>query len=146
MAKGNIGFAWEVPRLASFCILQRSFVVYVELSTISFSQIERALTRFLENRLPSFCQGDRLMAPSNQRPATIQFRFPLGKTSGAALAGELHCPRNVFRAQPGATEGAPPPSKGPGASRVPGSGAAPCGLRRLDNRNSQVILLRPTGI
>jgi hypothetical protein len=59
MAKG-LGFAWEVPRLASFCLLQRSFVVYVELSTISFSQIERALTRFLENRPPSFCQGDRL--------------------------------------------------------------------------------------
>jgi hypothetical protein len=38
--------------LASFCILHRPFVAYVELITISFWQSERALTQFLETQRP----------------------------------------------------------------------------------------------
>lgn len=43
----------EIPKyeaaggLASFCVLQRPFVAYVELLIISFWQSEQALTRFL---------------------------------------------------------------------------------------------------
>ncbi len=43
----------DAAGLASFCILQRPFVAYVELVTISLWQSEQALSRFLATLAPT---------------------------------------------------------------------------------------------
>src|SRR5882762_2326592 len=72
------------PRLISFCVLQRPFVAYVELLTISFWQSEQVLPRFLEGQSPAdeigSCGAIQLEARNYTvliywRPATIQFSF-----------------------------------------------------------------------
>jgi hypothetical protein len=43
----------DAAGLISFCVLQRPFVAYVELLTISFWQSEQVLPRFLEGQSPA---------------------------------------------------------------------------------------------
>ena len=46
------------PGLISIWLMQRPFVAYVELATLSMWQSEQDMTRFLESQAMPFCPGD----------------------------------------------------------------------------------------